>query len=402
MALALLALPASFSQGFQDLRLRRILQELSLDRPDGSFFVEFGWRGLYGANTHALSVRGWNGVRFDGQPPKRDTEKYNVRRAMITSRNIVSLFRDNGVPTNVTYVSIDIDSADIWLLRELLKSEYKPAVLTVEYNPNYPWGYPLAFPDLEGDSEQRLSRRARTWDGSCYMGSSAEAIAMAARQLGYSAVDVEPGLDIFLVRGDLWGRRFVPELGALPTVHRLINLNYEGGQSMDGERVGALIDYAEFVRSGGDHAAARRTVPALVERLRGAGNPCFAGRQPANCSTYFKLELYSRVCLRYNVHQWLPIGGFALGQEVLSAWVAADYATLTDGGWRRDRSCASVFCDPELTNVSLHSSRGDHPTNRRTARCCRELALSRDSMCPERPDGICRKERYRSVWHGEY
>ena len=41
---------------------------------------------------------------------------------MITSQNIVLLFRKHGVPANVTYASIDIDSADIWLLGALLES----------------------------------------------------------------------------------------------------------------------------------------------------------------------------------------------------------------------------------------------------------------------------------------
>ena len=94
----LLALPAaaSYSQGFQDLRLRRILRELSLDDDPGTF-VEFGWRGLYGANSHVLSSRGWKGVRFDGDR-RRDDAKHNVTRAMVTSSNVVRLFRQHSVP----------------------------------------------------------------------------------------------------------------------------------------------------------------------------------------------------------------------------------------------------------------------------------------------------------------
>ena len=40
-----------------------------------------------------------------------------------------------------------------------------------------------------------------------YYGSSAMAIDFMARKHGYVAVDVEPGLDLFLGRSDLWGRR---------------------------------------------------------------------------------------------------------------------------------------------------------------------------------------------------
>ena len=49
-----------------------------------------------------------------------------------------------------------------------------------------------------------------------YYGSSAMAIDFMARKHGYVAVDVEPGLDLFLVRSDLWGRRNVPDIKTAP------------------------------------------------------------------------------------------------------------------------------------------------------------------------------------------
>ena len=57
------------------------------------------------------------------------------------------LFRQHGVSIEVDYVSIDIDSFDLWVLRALLASEFRPRVLTVEYNSNFPYGSWLAFPD---------------------------------------------------------------------------------------------------------------------------------------------------------------------------------------------------------------------------------------------------------------
>eukprot|EP00310_Coccolithus_braarudii_P017271 CAMPEP_0183339068 /NCGR_PEP_ID=MMETSP0164_2-20130417/6134_1 /TAXON_ID=221442 /ORGANISM="Coccolithus pelagicus ssp braarudi, Strain PLY182g" /LENGTH=256 /DNA_ID=CAMNT_0025509023 /DNA_START=24 /DNA_END=791 /DNA_ORIENTATION=- len=251
----LLAAAPSYSQGFQDLRLRRILRELDLDTRPGTF-VEFGWRGLYGANTHVLSSRGWSGVRFDGD--RRDA-KHNVTRAMVTTHSVVRLFERHGVPRDITYVSVDIDSADIWVLRALLRSSFAPTVLTVEYNSNYPWGVALAFPDL--DAEPALSKKmwdkpctkmwdgscTKIWDGSCFMGSSATAIALAARELGYHVVDVEPGLDLFLVRASAWGARPVPDLEKIADwIYRPINLHYNAGKSMAAEHIAALVDYREY------------------------------------------------------------------------------------------------------------------------------------------------------------
>ena len=75
-----------------------------------------------------------------------------------------------------------------------------------EYNSNFPWDAgPLAFPDLATMSMPAGAPRG--WDRGCFYGSSANAIALAAREAGYSLVDVEPTLDLFLVRSDLWGSR---------------------------------------------------------------------------------------------------------------------------------------------------------------------------------------------------
>ena len=53
------------SQGQQDSRLWRTLTELGLSSVPGTF-VEFGYRGASGSNTHALRQRGYSGVLFDG------------------------------------------------------------------------------------------------------------------------------------------------------------------------------------------------------------------------------------------------------------------------------------------------------------------------------------------------
>ena len=59
----------------------------------------------------------------------------------------------------------------------------------------------------------------KRWDGDCYMGSSAGAIAAVAREHGYVIVDVEPGLDLFLVDAARWGERPVPTLRTAACSH---------------------------------------------------------------------------------------------------------------------------------------------------------------------------------------
>ena len=172
------------SQGGQDARLRQIFAAIGvLNRS----YVEFGYQGRSTSNTFALWKDGWNGLLLDGNPrwvSKTDGSESNLHRAKITSRSIVRLFRRHGVPLEVDYVSIDIDSYDLWVLRALLGSEYRPRVLTVEYNSNFPWDAgQLAFPDPE---VMRVPVRQQQWGGNCYMGSSAAALHAVAREHRYS------------------------------------------------------------------------------------------------------------------------------------------------------------------------------------------------------------------------
>ena len=236
-------------------------------------YVEFGYQGRSTSNTFALWKEGWNGLLLDGDPrwaSKSDGGETNLHRAKVTSRSIVRLFRRYDVPLEVDYVSIDIDSFDLWVLRALLGSEYRPRVLTVEYNSNFPWDAgQLAFPDPE---LMRVPPRFQKWGGNCYMGSSAAALHAVAREHRYSVlrprpstptptsvptstptpttnpnpspnseptleprqvVDIEPGLDLFLVRDDLWAGRPLPDLASHRALYRPFNVQRDGAMMPD-------------------------------------------------------------------------------------------------------------------------------------------------------------------------
>ena len=154
----------SFSQGFQDLRLHRILRALKIST---GTYVELGFPTPLTSNTERLKRRGWSGVRFDGHclGNKRDDAVAQCYRAWIKSENIVSLLRERGVADDVTYASIDLDTIDIWVLRAILMSGIRPAVLTVEYNSNYPLEFALAFPDAAHAED--AGPQAKKWDGAC-------------------------------------------------------------------------------------------------------------------------------------------------------------------------------------------------------------------------------------------
>eukprot|EP00966_Prymnesium_polylepis_P331404 7386957-Prymnesium_polylepis.3 len=181
-------------------------------------------------------------------------------------------------------------------MRALLRSEYRPRVITIEYNSNFPWGYPLAFPD---PANMTVPGRQARWNGDCYMGSSAMAIDMAARELGYVTVDVEPGLDLFLVRADLWGSRPVPDLAKHKYLSRPFNLQKKGPHGgpwhpMPEAYASQLVDYSVYAKRE-SFPAAQLAAKTLVASLRTAKVPCFTPR-PSGCELKYCSHLYSFLC----------------------------------------------------------------------------------------------------------
>ena len=46
----------------------------------------------------------------------------------------------------VDYLSVDVDSTDLWLVEAVMMSAYRPRVISSEFNPNFPYDYAIAFP----------------------------------------------------------------------------------------------------------------------------------------------------------------------------------------------------------------------------------------------------------------
>jgi hypothetical protein len=124
------------SQDGQDGILQYIFKNIGTTN---KFFVEFGFNvnNYYpgcGANTGLLKQQGWNGVLFDIENENKDI---NLFKEIITSENVVEIFEKYEVPKDVDYVSIDIDSIDLWVFRSIISSNiYKPRLITVEFNSN--------------------------------------------------------------------------------------------------------------------------------------------------------------------------------------------------------------------------------------------------------------------------
>ena len=151
-----------------------------------------------GLNTHALIAEGWTPTFFDAEI---SNPKINLVKRVLTTDNIGTAFKDAGVPMDVDYVSIDVDSIDVWLFLGLLSSGYRPRVVSVEYNSNFPINMLLS-----------CEKKWAPWrPRSRVYGSSAAAINMVAEMYGYQVVEIMPTLDIFFVRKDVLHAKCKPE-----------------------------------------------------------------------------------------------------------------------------------------------------------------------------------------------
>lgn len=211
----------TYSQGYQDSVLQSLFDSKHLGTGTKKY-VEFGFHvedikgtasiksaagrhptkkdlPAYGANTELLQRNGWQGVRFDGDEENKVAVP-NMRQAFITPQNVVALFKKHELPLDVDYVSIDVDSCDLWIFLALT-DVYRPTVISIEYNPNYGFNESLTNVCTSPADNQFFSSKAFTNN---HWGNSASllAISNAAERRGYAVVWVEPLLDVFLVRKD--------------------------------------------------------------------------------------------------------------------------------------------------------------------------------------------------------
>jgi hypothetical protein len=232
------------SQGGQDGILAEVFSHIGTTN---RFFVEVGFNteGFeQGSNTYYWHEQGWNGVMFDAAHGPNTS--IGLVRAFLTPETITAELKDAGVPPEPDYVSIDIDSQDLWLLRALLApdSGYRPRVVTVEYNAHFPIGAMYTL----------RPGRAYGWDGfDLAYGAAAGALRRVAESAGYRVVYLVGHLDMVLVRGDILDALQLPKGCEIPYA----SFSLRGGTELhhcvtDPERRGLWLDYDRFESSGGD------------------------------------------------------------------------------------------------------------------------------------------------------
>lgn len=134
-----------FSQGTQDGIIEYIINNIEIVN---KYCIEFGYdstslTGGGGPNTTNLILNhNWDYLLLDGS---QENKNINLHRHYLTPENICEIFEKHNVPLEPGYISIDVDSTDLWLMNSILKI-YKPSFLSVEFNSNIPIDYAITFP----------------------------------------------------------------------------------------------------------------------------------------------------------------------------------------------------------------------------------------------------------------
>jgi hypothetical protein len=209
-----------FSQHGEDGVVAKVFEHIE---PTSRFCVEFGGGdGVQFSNVRNLIVNhGWGCLLIEGDEEKSAASATNYAaypnvksvHKWVYPGNLETIFEDNGVPVDLDFLVIDIDSNDYWCWKALHKYRPKlvmiecnglwapPAKVVVEYNPfNY-------------------------WDGGQFFGASLQALYELGKEKGYELVYMNSyGVNAFFVdkkyfarfgiRDNRPSRLYVPHMGS--------------------------------------------------------------------------------------------------------------------------------------------------------------------------------------------
>jgi hypothetical protein len=189
-----------FSQSGEDGVIREIFRRIGTTN---RYFVEFGVENGLENNTHFLLQQGWRGSWIEGSEPMSrqireafhsylDQGTLSLLNSFVTAENISQLFSRLKVPLEFDLLSIDIDGNDYWIWKAL--DQWKPRVITVEYNGRFPPDYEWVMP----------YNASHCWDGNSHFGASLKSLELIGRAKGYKLVYCNfAGSNSFFIRADV-------------------------------------------------------------------------------------------------------------------------------------------------------------------------------------------------------
>ncbi len=153
------------------------------------FFKDPNWRGLAVEMDPVRFAK--LAVVYSNFPNAR------LARGRVTPNNVASLLQGYEVPKDFSLLSLDIDSYDLYVLKEILNAGYHPRIITMEINERIP---PPIYFTVEYDDKH-------FWQGDHFFGCSLAAAADLAKSQGYILESLRYNNAIF-IRADVAGKLF--------------------------------------------------------------------------------------------------------------------------------------------------------------------------------------------------
>ena len=182
----------SGSQKGEDVSLKWTLNNIGTTN---KYYVEFGAiDGFEDCNTlYFREKEEWNGLLLESGKwfPVAQNDEINLQIETVTKKNICGIFEKYNVPKEFDLLSVDIDSLDYWVTKQILTA-YKPRCVMVEVNvrfkPDESWAL-KDNPDWD-------------WDGLKWYGASPMAYKKMFNEAGYTPVYIHVD-DMIAIRNDV-------------------------------------------------------------------------------------------------------------------------------------------------------------------------------------------------------
>ena len=145
--------------------------------------------GLNYSCTYPLFLKGWNGLCVELDDYKflkltflyRYFKNVKLQKVKITPKNIKEIFISADVKKEFEFLNLDIDSYDLEVMEEILKSDFRPALISMEINEKMP---PEIFFCVKYDKNH-------FWQGDHFYGCSLAAANEVLSKYDYSLVSLE-------------------------------------------------------------------------------------------------------------------------------------------------------------------------------------------------------------------
>jgi hypothetical protein len=222
-----------YSQNDEDGIIDSIFSDIGIKN---KFFIEIGIGNGIENNTHYLLLKDWKGVWIDSNKViinklKKELPKSNKLDLIclkVTPENINKKLLDfkkyrneinNQIPDNVDFMSIDIDSTDVFCIQAL--TTFKPRLICIEYNSKFP-------PFMKMSIKKSYSKK---WNYDDYFGASLSYIADEMEKIEYRLISTNvSGSNAFFVKKELQSlcktkNQSINEL-YMPSNYNLFDYNY--------------------------------------------------------------------------------------------------------------------------------------------------------------------------------